>query len=202
LGLRLTRPLPLQPHHDLSGFSCGDPTIESWVKRRAHQNSENWLNRVCVVVDQDTQQIAGIYALTFKQLERKALRSLKSECIKGGPPLIPAYFIGQFAVATAYQKQGIAGGLVRDIFRFLLEQAENGIPAPLVYLDASQEQAASFWKHMGFNPCPQLGANAMVKELNDIAETADVLDHPDTKGKRVRMAVTLKWVLYRLGLRR
>jgi hypothetical protein len=83
-----------------------------------------------------------------------------------------------------------------------LEQAENGIPAPLVYLDASQEQAASFWRHMGFDPCPEFGENAMVKELNKIAETAEVLDHPDTRGKRVRMTTTLKWVLYRRGLRR
>jgi len=55
---------------------------------------------------------------------------------------------------------------------------------------------------MGFDPCPELGENAMVKELNKIAETAEVLDHPDTRGKRVRMTTTLKWVLYRRGLRR
>jgi hypothetical protein len=29
-------------------------------------------------------------------------------------------------------------------------------------LDASQEQAASFWRHMGFTPCPELGRNAIV----------------------------------------
>lgn len=96
----------------------------------------------------------------------------------------------------------MAGGLVKDIFQFLLEQAERGIPAPLIYLDTSQQQAASFWRHMGFTLCPELGINAMVKELNDIAETAEALDHPDTKGKRVRMVSTLKWVLYRAGLRR
>jgi GNAT superfamily N-acetyltransferase len=202
LGLRLSPPQSLQPHHDLTGFRCGDRSIERWIKRHAHSNAENWLNRICVVIDQDTQQVAGIYALTFKQLEREALGSLRSVRLKDGPPLVPAYFIGQFAVATAYQNQGVAGGLVRDIFRFLLEQAENGIPAPLVYLDASQEQAASFWRHMGFDPCPELGENAMVKELNKIAETAEVLDHPDTRGKRVRMTTTLKWVLYRRGLRR
>jgi hypothetical protein len=155
-----------------------------------------------VVIDKDTQQVAGIYALTFKQLERDALSSLQSKAIKDGPPLIPAYFIGQFAVATAYQNRGLAGGLVKDIFQFLLEQAETGIPAPLIYLDASQEQAASFWRHMGFNPCPELGKTAMVKELNDIAETAEALDHPDTKGKRIRIVTTRKWVLYRAGLRR
>lgn len=55
---------------------------------------------------------------------------------------------------------------------------------------------------MGFDPCPEFGENAMVKELNKIAETAEVLDHPDTRGKRVRMTTTLKWVLYRRGLRR
>jgi GNAT superfamily N-acetyltransferase len=202
LGLRLSRPQLLQPHHDLSNFRCGDRSIERWIKRRAHSNSEKWLNRICVVIDLETQQVAAIYALTFTTLEREALGSLRSDCLEDGPPLIPAFFIGQFAVATAYQNQGVAGGLVRDIFRFLLEQAENGIPAPLVYLDASEEEAASFWRHMGFDPCPELGEKSMVKELNKIAETAEVLDHPDTRGKRVRMKVTLRWVLYRLGLRR
>ncbi len=200
--MRLSRPQPLQPHHDLSGFCCGDRSVDSWIRRHAHSNAENRLNRIFVVIDEDTQQVAGIYALTFKQLARDALGAFQSKGIKDGPPLIPAYFIGQFAVATTYQKQGLAGGLVKDIFQFLLEEAERGIPAPLIYLDASQEQAASFWRHMGFTPCPELGRNAMVKELNDIAETAEALDHPDTKGKRVRMATTLKWVLYRAGLRR
>ena len=200
--MRLSRPQPLQPHHDLSGFCCGDRSVDSWIRRHAHSNAENRLNRIFVVIDEDTQQVAGIYALTFKQLARDALGAFQSKGIKDGPPLIPAYFIGQFAVATTYQKQGLAGGLVKDIFQFLLEEAERGIPAPLIYLDASQKQAASFWRHMGFTPCPELGRNAMVKELNDIAETAVALDHPDTKGKRVRMVSTLKWVLYRAGLRR
>ena len=200
--MRLSRPQPLQPHHDLSGFRSGDRSVDSWIRRRAHPNAENRLNRIVVVIDEDTQQVAGIYALTFTRLQREALGAFQSKGIKDGPPSIPAYFIGQFAVAKAYQKQGLADGLVKDIFKFLLEQAENGIPAPLIYLDASQQRAASFWRHMGFNPCPELGTNAMVKELNDIAETAEALDHPDTKGKRVRMATTLKWVLYRAGLRR
>ncbi len=200
--MRLSRPQTLQPHHDLSGFRCGDRSVDSWIRRHARSNSENRLNRIFVVIDEDTQQVAGIYALTFKQLARDALGAFQSKGIKDGPPLIPAYFIGQFAVATTYQKQGLAGGLVKDIFQFLLEEAERGIPAPLIYLDASQKQAASFWRHMGFTPCPELGRNAMVKELNDIAETAEALDLPDTKGKRVRMVSTLKWVLYRAGLRR
>jgi GNAT superfamily N-acetyltransferase len=200
--VRLSRPQPLQPHHDLSSFCCGDRSVDNWIRRRAHSNAVSRLNRIVVVIDEDTQQVAGIYALTFKQLARDALGAFQSKGIKDGPPLIPAYFIGQFAVATTYQKQGLAGGLVKDIFQFLLEEAERGIPAPLIYLDASQEQAASFWHHMGFTPCPELGRNAMVKDLNDIAETAEALDHPDTKGKRVRMVTTLKWVLYRAGLRR
>lgn len=200
--MRLSRPQPLQPHHDLSRFCCGDRSVDSWIRRRAHSNAENWLNRIVVVIDEDTQQVAGIYALTFRRLKREALGAFQSNVIKDGPPSIPAYFIGQFAVATTYQKQGLAGGLVKDIFQFLLAQAETGIPAPLIYLDASQGQAASFWRHMGFTPCPELGMNAMVKELNDIAETAEALDHPDTKGKRVRMVSTFKWVLYRAGLRR
>lgn len=183
MGLRLSQPQPLQPHHDLSDFRCGDSSIERWIKRRAHSNAENWLNRICVVIDLDTQQVAAIYALAFTTLQREALSSLRSNRLEDGPPLIPAYFIGQFAVATAYQNQGVAGGLVKDIFRFLLEQAESGIPAPLVYLDASRDEAASFWSHMGFDPCPELGEKSMVKELNKIAETAEVLDHPGTRGE-------------------
>ncbi len=198
--MRLSRPLPLQPHHDLSDFSCGDRSIERWLRRHAHANAKNRLNRTCVVIDEDTQRIAGIYVLLFKEIERDSLGPLLPSELADGPPIIPAFFIGQFAVATPYQNQGVAGGLVGDIYRFLLNQAETGIPAPLIYLDASQKQAESFWKHMGFTPCPDLGKNAMIKELNDIAETAEVLDHPDTKGKRVRIAVAYKWIMYRLGL--
>jgi GNAT superfamily N-acetyltransferase len=94
------------------------------------------------VIDEDTQDVAGIYALTFTRLKREALGAFQSKGIKDGPPLIPAYFIGQFAVAKAYQKQGLAGGLVKDIFQFLLEQAERGIPAPLIYLLHNSRQQA------------------------------------------------------------
>jgi hypothetical protein len=89
--VRLSRPQPLQPHHDLSGFCCGDRSVDSWIRRHAHSNAENRLNRIFVVIDEDTQQVAGIYALTFKQLARDALGAFQSKGIKDGPPLIPAY---------------------------------------------------------------------------------------------------------------
>ena len=102
LGVRLSRPQPLQPHHDLSGFRSGDRSVDSWIRRRAHSNAENRLNRIVVVIDEDTQEVAGIYALTFTRLKREALGAFQSKGIKDGPPFIPAYFIGQFAVAKAY----------------------------------------------------------------------------------------------------
>ena len=82
LGVRLSRPQPLQPHHDLSGFRSGNRCVDSWIRRRAHSNAENRLNRIFVVIDEDTQQVAGIYALTFKQLARDALGSVRSRGIQ------------------------------------------------------------------------------------------------------------------------
>lgn len=200
MGLRLSRPQPLQPHHDLADFRCGDQSVEQWLQRNAQFNARNRLNRVCVVIDEDSQQIAAIYALTFKQLEKQKLLPSQSQLLRRGPALIPAFFIGQFAVASEYQGKGLGRGLVRDIFQFLLNQTDSGIPAPLVYLDASQENAAGFWAHMGFKPCPELGARAMVLEVSSIAETAAVLDHPDTQGARAKVVLAYQWLLRRFGV--
>ncbi|HMU66564.1 MAG TPA: GNAT family N-acetyltransferase, partial [Cellvibrionaceae bacterium] len=58
----LSAPEPLTAHHRVDNFSCGEPALDEWLKKRAHGNQLTGASRTFVVADQDNQ-VQGFYAL-------------------------------------------------------------------------------------------------------------------------------------------
>ena len=53
INLLLSEPQPLTAIHRVGGFSCGEPVLDEWLKRRAMANQQSGASRTFVVVDQD-----------------------------------------------------------------------------------------------------------------------------------------------------
>ncbi len=175
MGVRLTGPRDLQPEDDFSSFDCGDEKINKWAKTYAHYNKRNNLNYIRVITAKGSAKVLAFYALTTREIEYSKLGILGDEFLAQPPRTVPAYFIGQFGVDRALQGQGIGSGLVKDIYKFALEQCHSGLPAPLFYLDLASRRARGFWAHMGFKRCPDIAPRAMIKELAEIEDTARLL---------------------------
>lgn len=147
-------PLQLEDHHNISAFDCGDQYINKWIADHARGNSRRLHCKVYTFLECDSDKVVGLYTIAMRSIERDKLTSkYRSNAPASG---VPAYFIGQFAVSVQWQGKGLGRIMLNSVYDFIREQIANGIPAPLIYLDAVEEDAASFWIRQGFTNFPNI----------------------------------------------
>lgn len=142
---------PLQEHHNTEAFTCGEDTLDSWLRRTAKQHVRKGISRSFVAVEQDNpQRVLGFYSLTVGEAETGTLPAAVAKAL---PRKIPIVLLGRLAVATSTQGQGIGGHLLIDALRRTVKVAsEVGISAILV--DAKNKSAEAFYQHYGFQTLP------------------------------------------------
>lgn len=62
MSLHLSAPQPLAAVHILDDFSCGEASLDEWLKRRALTNQWSGASRTFVVTDQGGR-VYGYYAM-------------------------------------------------------------------------------------------------------------------------------------------
>lgn len=148
MGLRIE---PLAGHHDRSAFSCGQPELDDWFRRRASQDEKRNVARVFVAVD-DELGVVGFYSLSSYTL---ALTDLPQEVAKKLPRYgaIPAALIGRLARDVRARGQGVGELLLADAVRRILG-AGRSLAVFAIVVDAKDETAADFYRGFGFRPFP------------------------------------------------
>jgi GNAT superfamily N-acetyltransferase len=154
-------PLQLEEHHNIQGFDCGNQHINKWIEDHARNNSRRLHCKVFVFLEPSSDVVAALYTITMRSIERDKLTSkYRSNAPNSG---IPAYFIGQFAVALQWQRRGLGRLMLESLYDFLREQMINGVPAPLIYLDALEEEAAAFWRKQEFQHFPKINQCSYIR---------------------------------------
>jgi len=141
--------------HDRAHFSCGNASLDHYLKEQAGQD----LRRACatpyvLIQQRGSTSILGYYTLSSFGVD---LGELPPDVVKKLPryPLIPATLLGRLAVDRRYQGQGIGEFLLMDaLYRAKAHSAE--IAAAAVVVDAIDAGAAQFYKHFGFVPFPSI----------------------------------------------
>lgn len=137
--------------HDRTTFSCGNPDLDDWFRRRAGQDAKRNVARVFVAVDPKLG-VVGFYSLsafTFstedlpKELGRKLPRY----------NAIPAALIGRLASDLRVRGQGIGKILLADAVRRVICAMEE-IAVFAIVVEAKDERAAGFYRAFGFTPFP------------------------------------------------
>jgi hypothetical protein len=64
----LRAPEKLRADHNLSGFECGEPSLDDWLRRRALQNEKSGASRTYLVCA--GQQVVGYHALAVGAVAR------------------------------------------------------------------------------------------------------------------------------------
>jgi GNAT superfamily N-acetyltransferase len=143
----LSAPEPLTAVHDLSGFSCGKPALDEWLKSRALSNQEKGFTAVLVV--HEAGRVAGYYGLAPTAVVPSILpRSIRT----GQPPdPVPCLLLGQLATDIGWAGRGIGTGLVKHALQRCVQAAEL-IGGRALMVNAVDAEAAQFWQHRGFLP--------------------------------------------------
>jgi GNAT superfamily N-acetyltransferase len=134
----LSAPVPLSPDHDLSGFDCGEPALDDWLKQRAARN-ESRFSRTYVVCE--GSQVVGYYCISAGAVERGAA---PGKLRRNAPNSIPVSILGRLAVSRSHAGRGLGSDLLADALRRIALASQSiGIGAVLV--QAKDEAAKRFY---------------------------------------------------------
>lgn len=147
--MRLSPPEPLAAHHRIEAFSCGEPMLDEWLKRRALANQASGASRTFVVTDDDCQ-VMGYYALAAGAVaHREATRSIRQNM----PDPVPVMVLARLAVDVRAQGMKLGAALLQDALRRSVLVSQNtGVRALLVH--ALNDRARQFYEHYGFKASP------------------------------------------------
>lgn len=158
----LTRPAPLAPDHDLSRFDCGEPAVDRWLAQHAVRNQASGASRVFVVCEQ--RRVVGFYAVAAGGVVR---RRAAGRLARGMPDPIPVMVLGQLGVDRAWQRRGVARGMVRDaLLRAVTVTDDVGVAA--VYVDVLSPDLSGFYQGLGFRPIAAAEPGAMMIRMKDV----------------------------------
>ncbi len=135
---RLSEPVPLTAEHDLSGFDCGEPALNEWLRGRALRN-ESRFSRTYVVCD--ASRVVAYYRIAAGSVERAAA---PGKVRRNAPDTIPVSVLGRLAVDRKHAGRGLGANLLSEALRRIAIASQSvGIGAVLVH--AKDDAAKGFY---------------------------------------------------------
>jgi GNAT superfamily N-acetyltransferase len=143
----LPAPEPLTAAHDVSGFTCGKPTLDHWLKTRALANQQKGFTAVLVV--HEAGRVVGYCGLA----PTAVIPSVRPRAIRTGQPPdpVPCLLLGQLATDIGWAGRGIGTGLVKHALERCVTAA-GLVGGRALMVNAVDDEAAAFWQRRGFVP--------------------------------------------------
>lgn len=148
----------LNDEHNTSSFNCGVPSLNDWLTGQAHRAQTAGAARTWVWTGPDDPTVVGYYSLCPTQVAREQV----SGNLAGGYTHIPAYLLARLALDTSLHGQGLGSELLVDALGRLVAGAEN-VGGRLIVVDATDENAAAFYRHHDFQPVKNNPLRLVVK---------------------------------------
>ena len=156
-------PEPLTDGHDLAVFTCGEATLDDWLRRRARVNQASGVSRTYVLTRDS--KVAGYYTLAAGAI---AIAEAPGRVRRNMPDPIPMAVLGRLAIDQAWQGRGLGRLLLRDAILRTQQAAETiGIRGLLVH--ALSPAAKRFYESSGFRESPANPMTLMVTLSDAVA---------------------------------
>ena len=145
-------PAPLEKHHRLDDFDCGEPALNEWLTRHARGAHASGSARVFVTTLEDGETVVGYYALAAAQVAPEAATE---RALKGQPRTrpVPAVLLARLAVDRKHQRAGLGRSLLQDVMLRCLDAAE-AIGARVLLVHAKHEATKAWYSQYGFEESP------------------------------------------------
>ena len=143
------------------GFSCGEDSLDEWLRRRALTNRVSGASQAYVVCADN--EVIGYYALASGSI---SVESAPGRFRRNMPDPIPVAVLARLAVDRRWQGKGVGRALFSDAASRVAQAADIiGIRGIVVH--AISEEAKSFYIALGFDPSPREPMTLMVT-LTDV----------------------------------
>ncbi len=162
MSFHLSAPQPLAAVHILDDFSCGEASLDEWLKRRALTNQWSGASRTFVVTDLDGR-VYGYYAMAAGAVSHQVATS---SVRRNMPDPIPVMVLARLAIDHRAQGIKLGASLLQDAVGRAVNVSQNtGVRALLVH--ALNDHAKQFYEHYGFQEAPQHPMTLMLR-LNSV----------------------------------
>ena len=141
-------PAHLTASHSLEQFSCGEPSLDDWLRRRALGIEASGASRTYVACAEG--RVVGFYCLSTGALLREHAPGSVSRNTRDP---IPVVILGRLAVDQHFQSAGIGSGLLKSAALQTIAASETvGVRA--LMLHAISPRARTFYARHGFTESP------------------------------------------------
>lgn len=138
--------------HEVKDFKCGKVVLDEWLQQTARQHQANNISQTFVLVDEGAQrEVLGFYALTLRGLTSN--EDLPQAIAKRLPRKVPGITLARLAVKESEQWKKIGEELLVDAM-MRARDAAKGVGGWGLFVDAKDEEGASFYQKYGFTPFP------------------------------------------------
>jgi len=148
----LSAPHLLTTAADVGCLSCGTPSLDEWLKRRAMANQVSGASRTYVVTDlsEGGYRVVGYYCLASGAL---AVVDAPGAVRRNMPDPVPMAILGRLAVDSAWAAKGLGVALLQDAVLRTTQAADIlGVRGLLAH--AVSAQAKAFYEYHGFKASP------------------------------------------------
>lgn len=132
---------------DISGFDCGEASLNSFLQRHALGNDKAGLGRTFIAVEVGQVQIAGYFTMSTGSVRFDVIPDHARKRLPKYP--IPTVHIGRLAVDVKFQGRGLGETLLVEALRKAVA-ASGSVGVYAVDVIALHDRAKSFSLKYGF----------------------------------------------------
>jgi GNAT superfamily N-acetyltransferase len=163
----------LGQQHILSTFTCGEESLDGWLKTSAQRAQQQGTGQTRVWHEGDLAVVA-YYTLASHSIDRDSVPGERPGAV---PPSLPAILLAKLALGDALQGQGLGAELLWDALTQCVESSRI-VASRYVVVDTIDEHAAKFYEKYGFRQLPDTAGNLrLLRKMSSIA--ADLSHKPD-----------------------
>lgn len=132
--------------HERSSFTCGEESLDRWLKEHSSQAEKRDSARTYVVSD-DHQRVLGYYSICAFSVESAEA----PPTVRAGAYPIPSVLLARLAVDEREQGTGLGSVLLLHAL-LVAARVADAIGARMMVVHALHEKAAAFYAANGFKP--------------------------------------------------
>lgn len=141
----------LSKDHDRTGFDCGVPVLNAFLKSTARQHGDKGISRTFVLTELDSRVIMGFFTLTLCEVITVKLPAAYAK--KYPQHGLPAVRLARLAVSLKHQGKRFGELLLAEaVNRTALIAAQAGVIG--LFVDAKNDSARNFYERYGFVTLP------------------------------------------------
>ncbi len=135
--------------HDRSGFSCGQASLDRFIRELAGQYERRGLGRTYVAVCPGERRVVGYYTLAASAVEFSSLPKPVAKKLPKHP--VPVILLGRLAVDLSMQGRGLGADLLVDACK-VVACASDMVGVFALFVEAIDDNAKAFYEKFGFTP--------------------------------------------------